>query len=273
MISEISSKYNSLLKIVRENGEGPIVLINACTHGHEKIGARVIETLKSIKLKKGLLITNLANEKAFQVNAAFIESDLNRIFPGKIDGTYEEQIAYALHPIIEKVDICIDIHSTQTMSVGDGSTLIVTKLDDSTIKIINSIKPPRVFLMNVTKGNALISDAKIGIGFEYGRDDEELHYNYIVRDIKIILSSMGMIDFMDKGWNFDTKYYEVFDVLRKDELILGTSIENFTLVKKGDVIGSKNNQDYQAPFDFIPILFGPNRYKDIYGFLGKEIKI
>ena len=49
-----------------------IILVNACTHGYEKVGKKVIDKLKDLKLKKGSVILNLANEKTYKKNKAFI---------------------------------------------------------------------------------------------------------------------------------------------------------------------------------------------------------
>jgi hypothetical protein len=39
----------------------PIVYVNACTHGNEKVGVRILEALRDIPVKQGTLILNIAN--------------------------------------------------------------------------------------------------------------------------------------------------------------------------------------------------------------------
>jgi succinylglutamate desuccinylase len=265
-------KYSKLLERVKASTK-PVVLVNACTHGHETVGLEVIKALKNIVPKKGTLILNVANEKAVTQNTAFTESDLNRIFPGQSDGTYEEKLAQLILPVVNRCDVVVDIHSTGTVDPGKDSMLIVTKLNDSTKKIIDAIAPPKVLLMEYKNENALISSAQIGIGFEYGTNEHPLTLAWTVRDIKKILQYLNMIPAEDLGV-FDQKLqqYRVFGVLpKKHGMEIDKNIQSYQLVTKGQQIGTDGDTLMYAEQDFVPILFGKNRYQDIFGFMGEEL--
>lgn len=88
-----------------------MVYVNACTHGNERVGARILEALRDIPIKQGTLILNIANKEAFLSGKRFIDQDLNRVFPGKPDGNTEERLAYELAPLVQTADIVLDIHS------------------------------------------------------------------------------------------------------------------------------------------------------------------
>ncbi len=45
----------------------PKVYVNACTHGNERVGARVLEALKDVPIKQGSLILNIAHKEAFSL--------------------------------------------------------------------------------------------------------------------------------------------------------------------------------------------------------------
>jgi succinylglutamate desuccinylase len=104
------------------------VLIIGSTHSHEKIGLRVIESLRNLGLDPSLLDFEEGNPEAEKRSVRLIESDLNRVFPGKKHGTYEEKRAFELVKKIRSSDIVIDIHSTNTYDLGPLSSVIVTKL-------------------------------------------------------------------------------------------------------------------------------------------------
>ncbi len=263
-------KYSKLLEQIITS-EKPVILVNACTHGHETVGLGVINTLKEIKVKNGTLILNVANERALEQKTAFTESDLNRIFPGKSDGTYEERLAHLIKPVIDTCDIVIDIHSTNTTDPGEESMLIVTKLDEATKKIIETISPPKVLVMEYKNQNALISSAKIGIGFEYGKNDHALTLEWTIRDIKKILQHLEMIPNEElDNFNQNTIYYRVFGALPKVEgMEIDKSIQNYHIIKMGQIMGFFIDKPMLAEQDFVPILFGKNRYKDIFGFMGE----
>jgi predicted deacylase len=272
-MASIADKYDELFKRAQQ-GERPVVLVNACTHGHEQVGAAVIAELEKLSTTKGTLILNIANEKARSLNIPFVESDLNRSFPGKDNGTYEEQLAYHLHPLVSEVDLVIDIHSTNTMSVGEQSAMIVTKLDPETRKLIEAVNPPKVLLMSCTKDNALISDASIGIGIEYGREGEDQTKQRILDDTQTLLIKLGMVKEVKQKspWSKKTEWYEVVKAFDKDPgCVLDSSIKNYALVKKGSLVAKCGHKCIYAEEDFHPILFGENRYENIFGFIGRKL--
>ncbi|MBS3094157.1 succinylglutamate desuccinylase/aspartoacylase family protein, partial [Candidatus Pacearchaeota archaeon] len=65
------------------------LVIICCLHGNEIYGLEVCKD-------QSLFPFILANEKALKENKRFIDSDLNRSFPGKADGNYEERRAFEL---------------------------------------------------------------------------------------------------------------------------------------------------------------------------------
>jgi succinylglutamate desuccinylase len=265
---------NSNIKLLNKikKGEKPVVLVNACTHGNEQVGARIIEILNTISITHGTLVTNIANKKAFSKNKRFIDQDLNRVFPGNLSGNHEEKIAHNLNPLIFEADIVIDIHSTET---GIRDSIIITKLDSHTQKIIHYISPKRVLLMSTSKGTALISSAKIGIAFEYGKDKSETTYQKTLKDIMSILAGLGMIDDRIHKKKQNTEYYKISKSFKKQQgSILQKNIKNFNLVRKGDVVAFDNNlKTIIAPCDFYPVLFGKNTYTEIFGFMGQKLDI
>jgi hypothetical protein len=183
-------------------------------------------------------------------------------------------LAHSIHPVVKVCDIVIDIHSTETNDPGSESSIIVTKFDKDTRDITDVLHPPRVLVMDYTKSNALISDARIGIGFEYGKNNHPDTLRLVTRDIKRLLVHLGMINEKTKEQLpfVSTRYYRVFGVLSKEVCTtIDPTIRNYTPVSKNQPIGIKDDIPFLAPCDFIPILFGNNRYKEIFGFMGKEI--
>lgn len=254
------------------------ILIVGSTHGHEKIGQYVTEKLKGILPANSGVEFIVGNPKASDQNIPFIESDLNRIFPGKVDGTYEERRAYKLGPKILEADLVIDIHSTNTTDYSPNSMLIVTKLDDQTKKIIDIINPPKVLVMKYKNDKALISQAKIGIAFEYGKDSSQEVLAATTHDIINLLVSYKIINknvFNKPNLNIETEIFEVYDAFEKTfegKLTYESKIENFKLIRIGEIVGTTDSGvRIFAPEDFYPIMFGENRYTTILGF--KAIKI
>ncbi len=245
------------------------VILNILTHGDELIGLKVAEELKKLKISDDIFQVHIANKEAYEKGIRFIDKDLNRSFPGNPNGCYEEKLATKIFPIIEDADIVFDIHSTTS---GLKDAVIVTKLDSKTQKYLDIISPKYVLFMAFSKSNALISNAKVGLAFEYGRENDIKVLNNIVNDIKKVLAHLGLIDNV-KLLKRKTKYFKINETVEKPKNFkLMQSIKNFKIVKKGEPYAYLNNKFLKAKKDFYPILFGENNYETIFGFRGIEIK-
>jgi succinylglutamate desuccinylase len=250
----------------------PHILISILTHGDEYIGFEVKKHLENLEIKTGKLEFMISNPKAAKIKKRYIDQDLNRSFPGKKNGNYEEKQANKLSPKIRKADLVIDIHSTTT-ELGDS--IITTKLDKKTKNILNLVRPKNVLVMKISARHALISGAKIGLAFEYGKERDKKVVNKIVNDIKSILMHYGMTENIKiPAKNHKTNFYKINKSLNKEpDFKLLKSIKNFRLVKKGQIVAKNpnNQKTIKASKNFYPILFGQNNYEDIFGFIGERI--
>ena len=99
---------------------GPVLAVVAGLHGTEYASVvaaeRLIERLDPTDVTGTVLVVPLANVLSFEHKAMHVNpvdgKNLNRVFPGRADGTQSERIAYALtRQVIEKSDMVIDMHS------------------------------------------------------------------------------------------------------------------------------------------------------------------
>ncbi|HLQ59522.1 MAG TPA: M14 family metallopeptidase [Gemmatimonadales bacterium] len=112
------------ITIVRGAQAGPTLALIAGTHGSEVAPIvalqRVRATIDPAVLRGTVLIVHVANMPSFLGRTVYYSpidgKNLNRVYPGKPDGTVSERIAYAITTqIIERTDYLVDIHS------GDGN--------------------------------------------------------------------------------------------------------------------------------------------------------
>jgi succinylglutamate desuccinylase len=247
------------------------IILNIATHGDEKIGSKVAQEIEKLNIDKDILTVLIANQKAFDLGKRCIDQDLNRSFPGNQNGNYEERRAYELSPIIKSADIVIDIHST-TSELKDA--VIVTKLDDKTLECIKVIQPKHALVMKATKDNALISQAKVGIAFEYGKDNDQATVKKTTVGIKRLLNHLGLISRKIPKSKIKTTYYDVVATVEKPEgYTLLKTIKNYRLVSKGKVFAKNGKHTIVADQDFYPILFGNSNYEEIFGFKAVKINI
>src|SRR6266550_1046672 len=107
------------ITIVRGAQPGPTLALIAGTHGSEVAPIVALQRVRAIvdpaALRGTVLIVHVANMPSFLGRTIYCKN-LNRVYPGKPDGTVSERIAYAItNQIIERADFLVDIHS------GDGN--------------------------------------------------------------------------------------------------------------------------------------------------------
>lgn len=246
------------------------LVLNILTHGTETVGLAVAREIQKLPFKKGELLIHTANELAYKKKKRFIDQDLNRSFPGKRNGNHEERLAHTILPVVKSADIVIDIHSTES---GLKDALIVTKLNKKTREYIDVISPKYLLYMRATKNNALMSAAKIGIAFEYGKNNDARALKNINSDIRRLLAHLGMIKGRPSAKRRKTLWFDVYKTVPKPKgSRLLSSIKNYKLIKKGAQFGLNKHKPIVAQEDFYPILFGKNKYKDIFGFAARPYR-
>ncbi len=253
------------------------ILVVGATHGHEFLGVDIIKKINQNNIGVDVIV---GNPKAFKSKKAFLESDLNRVFPGNNNGNYEERRAFELNGIIRNYDMVFDIHSTNTVKNEKERMLIITKINNKINKIINLISPPRVLFMDFNQKGSLIYQVDNGIAFEYGDSRDRRVEEMVLNDLgEVFVESCILKENIFKLKNFKkekTIFYQVYDSFKKpkDEIwALNPNLENFKIFsKKNWVAENQKGKKIYSNDDFIPILFGKNRYENIFGFKAKIIK-
>lgn len=104
--------------------DGPVLAITMGVHGYEfapiLAGQDLLHRLDPAAMSGTVLLVRLAHVEAFERRVPFVNpfdrKNLNRVFPGRADGTQAERIAWALTTeVIRRCDAHIDVHG------GDGA--------------------------------------------------------------------------------------------------------------------------------------------------------
>lgn len=113
---------------------GPHVMVNALTHGNEVCGAITVKGLldHGVKPRSGRLTLSFANVDAYATFDAarpdasrFVDQDMNRVWTAAIledlsRDSVELRRARALRPVIDSVDLLLDLHSMHEKSAPLG---------------------------------------------------------------------------------------------------------------------------------------------------------
>jgi hypothetical protein len=134
---------------------GPVLALVAGTHGYEYPPITALQrlrgTLDPAALSGTIILVHIANPPSFLGRTIYYSpadgKNLNRVYPGRPDGTLSERIAHIItRDVIERADFVVDLHG------GDG----------------NEALRPYVY-MPVT-GNTELDEASKGMALAFGLD-------------------------------------------------------------------------------------------------------
>jgi hypothetical protein len=104
--------------------DGPILALTAGVHGYEYppilAAQKLLDRIDPLSLAGTVILVRLAHVEAFEQRVPYVNpfdrKNLNRVFPGKADGSQAERIAWALTTeVIRRCDLHVELHS------GDGA--------------------------------------------------------------------------------------------------------------------------------------------------------
>ncbi len=105
--------------VIRGAKPGPVAAFLAGVHGGEYVGIetllRVSRDLKPADLSGTVVLLPIVNMPAFQERRPFVcpldGKNLNRVFPGRRDGTFSEVLAaVVMDEVVSRVDCLVDLH-------------------------------------------------------------------------------------------------------------------------------------------------------------------
>ena len=252
--------------IERSLNPGPVVLLLAGIHGDETNGVGIIREIIDLginKPKKGTIICI----PVFNIFGYLIQTrefpdgrDLNRMFPGTLNGSLASQFAYQFtKEIAPFVDYVIDFHT------GGGerdniAQIRCSKHDEKALELAKVFNPPMiVFSNNITKSlrDTLHKMGKTVLLFEGGKS-KELNPTVInegVNGTKNVLIHLGLIEgditvretpiFIEKAKWLRASHSGMFKI----------RVANGGFVKKREVLGviqdpfGEFKKKIYAPFD------------------------
>lgn len=104
--------------------DGPVLALTAGVHGFEFVpilaGQRLLTRIDPARLRGTVVLVRLAHVEAFEHRAVYVNpydrKNLNRMFPGRPDGTQAERIAWVISTeVIRRCDLHVELHG------GDGA--------------------------------------------------------------------------------------------------------------------------------------------------------
>lgn len=119
------------ITIIHGLEDGPVLALTAGIHGYEYPPILALQRIRAqldpFKLKGSVILVHVVNVPSFLKRTTYYNphdwKNMNRAFPGKIDGSMTERIAFQLsREVIDQCDVLIDNHC------GDGNEDLTTYL-------------------------------------------------------------------------------------------------------------------------------------------------
>jgi len=261
------------ITVIKGSKPGPVLALTAGIHGYEYPPILALQRLQVKKLAGTLIIVHVANMPSFLGRTVYFSpldgKNLNRVFPGKPDGTESEQIAHAITThVIDKCDYLLDLHC------GDGNESLRpyvyqtvtgdTEFDQRIVElvaycgfdhIVIDRNRPKDAANSMYCSNTAITRGKpamtVESGFLGGTDEKSTLA--ILRCVESVMRYLKMID--GKPVKSKPVYLDPAEVLTSPATgILYPHVERNEMVKKGVVLAhitdffGKKIADVKAPF-------------------------
>jgi succinylglutamate desuccinylase len=247
------------MEVTRKGPGKPEIAVVYCTHGIETAGKKAVERLlnEEPEFKEGVKLV-FANEKAVKEDERFIDTDLNRSFPGNPESeSYEERLAAEMMEELQDVKV-LDMHETE---VSPTPFSLFCWMDEEIIETLQSTGVKKAVEISYTPGCGINNYG--GVEVETGPRGTEKSVEEAYRVLKQFLVNN---DVLEGEENISSpEIYSVYGVEERPSNDFNAEVENFVELASGKIFASSDEQVLKAEKSFVPVLFAES-YPDIFGF-------
>lgn len=261
----MKDEFGPLDGTVRGPGE-PAVAVVGGVHGNETGGVNAVRRLREadLDLQRGVAFV-LANPAAVDAGERFLDSDLNRVFPGDPAGDREERLAAHLCRLIEDFTT-LSLHGTRSRPTPFA---LIHRSQPREFELAGQLPVPQVVdHWGVNEGT--ITACGLTVEIEVGAQGTEEAAVAAEQQARAFLKCVDALPGEPPTAN--PEYYHMTEPVPKPP---GTTyelhVENFEFVPAGTVFASVDGRDLTADEPFYPILMSEDGYTDVFGYRGKKL--
>lgn len=260
---------------IYELGDGqPEVAVVAGIHGDEPCGVRAVERLlaEDPDVERPVKFI-IANEEALEAQKRYLESDLNRAFPGDPDAeTHEDRLA---HDLAREVEGCtvLALHSTQSYA---EPIAVIDTVDEIALAIAPRL-PVNVLIETdeFTDGRLIEHAHTIEVECGLQGTDEAAENGYWL--LRAFLAATNVLPAPTSDDRLPAPEPTEVRVFRLDGPIPKPPAEvyevvapNFERVEAGEVFATADGESFTAETAFYPVLLSAYGYEDIFGYAASD---
>ena len=256
---------------VTTHGPGaPEVAVVGGVHGDEPSGVRAVDRLRDaiergeLDLQRGLALV-VANPPAVEAGVRYLDSDLNRSFPGDPDGDREERLAARLVEATRDL-LTLSLHATHS---EEDPIALFDSAQAGMLEYASDLPVPYV-VDHRRAASGSYAEVNDVLTVEAGCQGTEAAAVTAEKLALDFLRSTGTLEGTPDA--MDSQYFAMDEQVPKPpgeryELL----VENFELVEAGQVFARADAEPLRADAPFYPILMSAWGYTDVFGFKGHKL--
>jgi len=268
---------------VEQLGEGePEVAIVGGIHGDEPCGVAAVEGLieerPAVERPVALVV---ANEEAVAAQRRYVETDLNRSFPGAADGeSLEHRLAHELGTVVADC-MTLALHSTQSYG---GMFVLVDEVRDLQRRICPQLSVDALVETGHAEGRIFESvpdTVEVECGYQ-GSAAATVNAHRVAREFLVATDALPE-SALESGTGADAPGKRDLPrtdlpVFRLGDPVPKTAadeyevfVRNFEEVLAGESFAAADGEAVVAEEDFHPVLMSPYGYEDVFGYTAERV--
>ncbi|MCU4753229.1 succinylglutamate desuccinylase/aspartoacylase family protein [Halobacteria archaeon AArc-curdl1] len=246
-------------------GDLEVVVVGG-VHGDEKSGIRAVRRLREadLDLRRRVAFV-LANPAAIDADERYLDSDLNRVFPGDPNGDREERIAARLCELVDG-RTTLSLHGTEAKPTPFA---LVHSDQEREFELAAGLPVPHV-VDHWGVNERTITTCGFTVEIELTSENSEAAATAAERQARAFLQRVNALP--GESPESDPDFFHMSEPLPKPS---GSSyevyVENFEQVPPGTVYASVDGREVVADEAFWPILLSAEGSADIFGYRGHKI--
>lgn len=246
-------------------GEPEITVVGG-VHGDEPSGVQAVRTLREadLDLQRGVAFV-IANPAAVAAGERYLDSDLNRVFPGDPDGDREERLA---------AEMCKVIGSTTALSIHDthstGKPFALVHRSEIGEYDIAARLPVEHVVDHSGVNEGTITSCGTVVELEVGPQGSADAAVSAEHQARSFLQRMDALP-GDPPEASPEYFYMTDQIDKPEDSVYELYVDNFQRVAPGTVYATIDGDPLVADEPFYPILMSECGYADIFGFKGQKL--
>ena len=251
---------------VEQLGDGvPEIAVVGCIHGDEPCGRDGIDAVLADppELNRPVKFI-IANEEALAAGERYLETDLNRTFPGDADSdVHEVRLAAALTEELQGCTV-LSLHSTQSYG---GAFALVDELTPMVKGICSKLSVDAVVKTEGANDGRLFwavpSVIEVECGYQ-GSPEAAENAEQVIREFLVAVGAAGgdppardkPVPMFQLGSPIPKAAAEEYEVF----------VDNFEEIDAGEPIAAADGEEVFADEPFHPVLLSAEGYEDVFGY-------